>query len=114
MQQYRLDMRHTGPHRNDHRELPLSTCMRGTFSFSLHVETGLRENLNGLGRPPRASSDTRSSSILVSIKPPEASIQGGFATNPISRAGHADSTPGTKSHGLLALAMKKIAKFFKL
>lgn len=39
---------HTGPHRNDHRELPLSTCMRRTFSFSLHVETGLRENLNGL------------------------------------------------------------------
>ncbi|XP_008231261.1 PREDICTED: uncharacterized protein LOC103330452 isoform X2 [Prunus mume] len=72
------------------------------------------KNNKGLGRPPRASSDTRSSSILVSIKPPEASIQGGFATNPISRAGHADSTPGTKSHGLLALAMKKIAKFFKL
>ncbi|KAH0981565.1 hypothetical protein GBA52_008742 [Prunus armeniaca] len=114
---------HTGPHRNDHRELPLSTCMRGTFSFSLHVETGLRENLNGLGRPTRASSDTRSSSIL----PPEASIRRGFATNPISGAGHADSTPGllaagdvdstppgTKTKGLLSAAMKKIAKFFKL
>ncbi|CAB4268111.1 unnamed protein product [Prunus armeniaca] len=69
-----------------------------------------------LGRPPRASSDTRSSSIL----PPEASIRRGFATNPISGAGHADSTPGllaagdvdstppgTKTKGLLSAAMKK-------
>ncbi|CAL2237077.1 unnamed protein product [Prunus armeniaca] len=70
-----------------------------------------------LGRPTRASSDTRSSSIL----PPEASIRRGFATNPISGAGHADSTPGllaagdvdstppgTKTKGLLSAAMKNI------
>ncbi|BBN68344.1 hypothetical protein Prudu_385S000700 [Prunus dulcis] len=56
-----------------------------------------------------ASQDSLSSSIL----PPEAGIRVGFATNPLELKAK-DSTPGTKSQGLLALAMKKIAKIFNL
>ncbi|PQQ06988.1 uncharacterized protein Pyn_18265 [Prunus yedoensis var. nudiflora] len=75
---------------------------------------------------PAGPRNSRSSARL----PPEASIQEGFATNPISsgtesRAGRvepevpesapAESTPGTsgKSHSMFAV-MKKITKFFKL
>ncbi|CAL9004090.1 unnamed protein product [Prunus brigantina] len=84
----------------------------GFAPFSISSNTGpdtihlspfqSNKNNKGLG-PPRARSS--------SVPPPEASIEGGFAMDPISRAGHVDSTPpGTKTHGLLSAAMKKTNK----